>query len=599
MFKKIIRLASFGLIGASLLLGSQVSAQQASTTVTGIAPAQPLSIFCYTFNQNLNLGSRGADVTALDQILRIEGIKASIGDDYYGITTLNAVKKLQVKYGITPANGNLGPKTRAVLNAKFGCKETGGVKNIIRVVSPNGKEVFKKNTSRKIEWFSATTTGTVNIDIETPGSVCPPNMYCLLANPVAYRIAIGLPATQKEFAWAVGSTTDGSAIPDGNYRLLVTHSSGLSDLSDEPFSLTSSGSFCYDFKASMQRGSSGSEALALDTALLLEGFTINPDTSYGVTTETAVKQFQTKYGITPVSGKVGALTRAKLNELYACNKPIKITSLSPVQGPIGTIVEITGSGFASTSNFVHFGGGIITNVPSTNNGTKISFTVPQGLPHPACATSNVCPMSLFLVTPGMNYPVKVSRPAGNGTSNAVQFRVTSSTTPPTDNNQAYVTVKTNKSAYVQGETVNITINAVNPLNEPKTIQLMNGCRSNYVIGPYNNARNTLCTQAITSYTIPAKSTTTYTHAHQLTLPPTGDIQSISYIPAGTHTVVGLVHGVGEGKTVITVAPSTATTTSVTSLSRELVMEWIQKAQAANATEAVKGFVNILQSLVGR
>jgi len=52
--------------------------------------------------------------------------------------------------------------------------------------------------------------------------------------------------------------------------------------------------------------------------------------------------------------------------------------LNPTSGGTGTSVTLLGSGFTATSNAVHFGTGIIANLPS-NDGQSVSFTVPTQL----------------------------------------------------------------------------------------------------------------------------------------------------------------------------------------------------------------------------
>jgi hypothetical protein len=91
--------------------------------------------------------------------------------------------------------------------------------------------------------------------------------------------------------------------------------------------------FCHTFSIDLQLGDytdlrSGIKGVdLLQEILVKEGFTIdvsedsrNYGSNFGQSTLTAVKQFQTKYGINP-TGYVGPLTRAKLNSLYGCGIP--------------------------------------------------------------------------------------------------------------------------------------------------------------------------------------------------------------------------------------------------------------------------------------
>jgi hypothetical protein len=82
-------------------------------TVTTVASAA-------SFENNLTVGSTGADVTALQTTLVGGGfltMPAGVNMGYFGALTQAAVAKYQVAKGITPAAGFVGPITRAALNA--------------------------------------------------------------------------------------------------------------------------------------------------------------------------------------------------------------------------------------------------------------------------------------------------------------------------------------------------------------------------------------------------------------------------------------------------------------------------------------------------
>jgi len=65
-----------------------------------------------TFNNNLTVGSKGADVTALQQFLKI-----SPTTGYFGPKTRDALAAFQKENGIAPAVGYFGPATRKAVNA--------------------------------------------------------------------------------------------------------------------------------------------------------------------------------------------------------------------------------------------------------------------------------------------------------------------------------------------------------------------------------------------------------------------------------------------------------------------------------------------------
>ncbi|MBC7981475.1 peptidoglycan-binding protein, partial [Candidatus Parcubacteria bacterium] len=72
----------------------------------------------YTFNKDLKFGSRGADVTALQDRLTAEGFYTyGVSTGYFGGVTKKAVQAYQMAKGITPRSGFVGPLTRASLNS--------------------------------------------------------------------------------------------------------------------------------------------------------------------------------------------------------------------------------------------------------------------------------------------------------------------------------------------------------------------------------------------------------------------------------------------------------------------------------------------------
>jgi peptidoglycan hydrolase-like protein with peptidoglycan-binding domain len=86
-----------------------IAATVVALAVTTVAAAA-------TFNANLTVGSRGADVTALQQALIAGGYSIPAGaTGYFGSQTQAAVKLYQAAKGI-PNTGFVGPLTRAALN---------------------------------------------------------------------------------------------------------------------------------------------------------------------------------------------------------------------------------------------------------------------------------------------------------------------------------------------------------------------------------------------------------------------------------------------------------------------------------------------------
>ena len=111
-----------------------------------------------------------------------------------------------------------------------------------------------------------------------------------------------------------------------------------------------------------------------------------------------------------------------------------IYSISPMSGPTGTTVSITGFGFTG-SNTVHLGGGAIGNVPISSSiaiacttsptchggiNQTLTITIPSSI-GPYCPPGSMCPMYMQLLSPGV-YSIYVQN--DNGTSNPVSFTVT-------------------------------------------------------------------------------------------------------------------------------------------------------------------------------
>ncbi len=89
------------------------AASSTAATTTAETPAQPAR---KPFLRNLVQGSRGADVTALQEILIARGYLFGGATGYFGILTKTAVITFQESEGL-PALGTVGPMTRAILNA--------------------------------------------------------------------------------------------------------------------------------------------------------------------------------------------------------------------------------------------------------------------------------------------------------------------------------------------------------------------------------------------------------------------------------------------------------------------------------------------------
>ena len=119
-----------GIVGATPSAFAQSSADLQAQIAALLAQIQMLqsqlgsgsgSTGSYNFTTDLTLGSRGADVTALQQMLINKGFLAiAAPTGYFGSMTQAALGKFQASVGISPTAGYFGPKTRAYVNSMGG-----------------------------------------------------------------------------------------------------------------------------------------------------------------------------------------------------------------------------------------------------------------------------------------------------------------------------------------------------------------------------------------------------------------------------------------------------------------------------------------------
>ncbi len=153
---------------------------------------------------------------------------------------------------------------------------------------------------------------------------------------------------------------------------------------------------------------------------------ITVQNSHGTSNAVSFTMYGNQYGCLPGQGGTYYSTSCGCppqytggyNNSYNTYCPMPNTStpiisyINPTSGGVGTIVNVYGSGFSASGNSVHFGPGIIANLPSFD-GHGLSFTVPSYL-------SGYGSQPITLST----YQVSVGNAQGS-ISNAVPFTVTS------------------------------------------------------------------------------------------------------------------------------------------------------------------------------
>ncbi|MDB5194194.1 MAG: hypothetical protein JWN50_208 [Parcubacteria group bacterium] len=137
--------------GATTVADIQAAIAQLQAQLTALQGGSTTTV---TFTRDLTVGSSGADVTALQQILVSKGyltIPAGTAYGYFGSLTKAAVARWQASASISPAAGYFGPISRAALSASATGTTTGG-------------------TTTGGTTTGGTTTGTTSGTITTPGA---------------------------------------------------------------------------------------------------------------------------------------------------------------------------------------------------------------------------------------------------------------------------------------------------------------------------------------------------------------------------------------------------------------------------------------------
>ena len=327
---------------------------------------------CVTLARDLSAGSRGTDVTALQNFLLAQnypGAGAWMVTGYFGTATKQAVLNFQSQRGLAQS-GIADAQTRAQVaastcsganyNAYF---SNPGYYNPVPVVNPVVLPTYTYPNTGAVSISSlSVTAGPVGSSVTVYGNgfdAIYNNVY--FGNvPVAGNIASNgnaltftVPSNLNANCSGIGCYYNNQSTTQGVYQIYVTNTRGTSN--SLPFTVTSGGiAGCPWYINSGNCGSWGG----------------------------------------------GAYWNAN------------ITSLYPVSGGVGTSVTVFGSGFSQRGNSVRFGPGVITNLTSSD-GTSLSFIVPSQL-------TGYGSQSMALGV----YNVSVTNDRGS-TSNSVPFTVTS------------------------------------------------------------------------------------------------------------------------------------------------------------------------------
>lgn len=151
------------------IVSAVVALALALTIVAPVATsAQVMTTSAYTFSTNLTIGSRGADVVALQTFLESKGLltmPAGVAKGYFGALTRSAVSAYQISKGITPTAGYFGAITRAAVQAEGGSTTTSTVPGCV------AGALFSSTTGAPCTTTSTGTTGGTVVTSGVEGSL--------------------------------------------------------------------------------------------------------------------------------------------------------------------------------------------------------------------------------------------------------------------------------------------------------------------------------------------------------------------------------------------------------------------------------------------
>lgn len=208
-------------VGVAVNMGS-VSTGGSSGSGSADGGSVGTTTSCYTFVNNLTVGSVGADVMALQQFLVQTGfLKKEYASGYFGVNTKTAVMAYQTSVGL-PSTGFVGPVTLAKLNASCASKGTSLNQRLIKLTNPNGEERWGLGSQRTIRWNAQHASSTDLVDIKMmPYIPSCTAQTCPVSAIASILIAARQPATAGSYVWTVGQLENNTVASAGKYFMQV------------------------------------------------------------------------------------------------------------------------------------------------------------------------------------------------------------------------------------------------------------------------------------------------------------------------------------------------------------------------------------------
>ncbi len=128
-------------------------------TLSMVAIASPLFVQAYTLTRQLEVGSRGADVSAVQTFLAADPSLYPEGlvTGYFGPLTEGGVKRFQTRNGIASV-GRIGPITLPVINAQMNGGNTGFDRSAPTIYS---LKVSPSNNGAALDWNTSESAASI------------------------------------------------------------------------------------------------------------------------------------------------------------------------------------------------------------------------------------------------------------------------------------------------------------------------------------------------------------------------------------------------------------------------------------------------------
>jgi Putative peptidoglycan binding domain len=437
-----------------LFFASTASAQSFFPTSLSLYGSQSSAYrgACVSIARDLTTGSRGSDVTALQNFIvsrNYPGGGSWMVTGYFGSATRAGVINFQMDARL-PQTGWVDAGTRlAISNMTCGYGVTPPIWNYPTPTYPTYPTYPPAPTCGIYPYYSpCPNTGALSVTYLSPNSGAVGASVTVFGtgftstgNSVRFGngIIAGLNSTDgRSLSFTVPSTLVGygsQKVTLGTYNVSVTNSYGATS-SALPFTVTSLGSY----GAPTLTNISGPTSLAINTSGTWTITLSNPsstytnvsvewgDPVYGASATPPVQVYSTtqtltfthgyaqtgtytiRFTATNTQGQSSAITTT-VNVTGSSQGSLMLSYLSPTSGRIGTQVQLIGSGFSAYDNTVRFGIGGTQHLPSQNNGTVMYYTIPAYVS--ACdLIGTLCGAPVSLVSPG-TYQISVTNSSGS------------------------------------------------------------------------------------------------------------------------------------------------------------------------------------------